>query len=562
MTERLTRTEMTDAVNSGLVESADKSERSLKGALYTQGSKHANSYSSRSAQSAARARKGAASGTGNMADTSEDVQVSGTKEQSRYNLRKALNKKSIAKGSVGKAAHNALEDSELEGIDDAYYKGKASAKGVKRIRSRLSGKNALEGKNTLGALSEKGYRKKATDASKAQMKSYFTRAVYSNKQAAAAKAAAKGSSVVGRMFGSAASHLAAWASAIGAPILAAIIALVLSIALIGSLIGGSASEEKSFSIDGMPAWVTYDLVLACLEAHEQYGYPASALLGQMMIENGVSDSGSELGRLYHNYGGIKYAGSDYGGLITGKVLYKTTEYGKAGSYTIYAYFSVFKDDASYMKYRCEHLYKQSNYTRVPNYQKAIANNDSALFLQALGEGGYYTDSTSNYVAMYRSFCKSYPLLASLDSMTSAEFKSHYSSGSIYSGGGQDYTTAEQWQKNIINASYSVGSPGSGLCAKWVSLVYQKAGLGYPGGNGNSMLASSTTASTDFSKIKVGQIISAQKGSNSYMGNTYGHVCIYIGNGKVRDNIGYIRETTLSEWLSTYSRGWVKYGWPW
>ena len=127
----------------------------------------------------------------------------------------------------------------------------------------------------------------------------------------------------------------------------------------------------------------HDLVLACLNAHEQYGYPASALLGQMMIENGTSDSGSDLGRLYHNYGGVKYAGYDYGGLITGSVKMLTTEYSASGSaYKTYADFAVFKDDDSYMKYRCEHLYKQSNYTRVPNYQKAIDTNNSELFLRA------------------------------------------------------------------------------------------------------------------------------------------------------------------------------------
>ena len=41
----------------------------------------------------------------------------------------------------------------------------------------------------------------------------------------------------------------------------------------------------------------------------------------------------------------------------------TTEYSASGSaYKTYADFAVFKDDDSYMKYRCEHLYKQSNYT--------------------------------------------------------------------------------------------------------------------------------------------------------------------------------------------------------
>ena len=54
------------------------------------------------------------------------------------------------------------------------------------------------------------------------------------------------------------------------------------------------------------------------------------MLGQMMIENGTSDEGSTLGRDYHNYGGVKYAGNNYGGLITGSVRLLTTEYTSTG----------------------------------------------------------------------------------------------------------------------------------------------------------------------------------------------------------------------------------------
>ena len=49
-----------------------------------------------------------------------------------------------------------------------------------------------------------------------------------------------------------------------------IIAFILAFGLISVVGGGAADEEqKSASLDGMPAWVTYDLVLACLNAHEQ-----------------------------------------------------------------------------------------------------------------------------------------------------------------------------------------------------------------------------------------------------------------------------------------------------
>jgi len=395
---------------------------------------------------------------------------------------------------------------------------------------------------------------------------YFHRNVYEN---AAAQAGKKKALTI--LSGGIKGMLSSLAGAVS-QFFPLIIAFILAFGLISVVGGGAADEEqKSASLDGMPAWVTYDLMLACLNAHEQYGYPASALLGQMMIENGTSDSGSDLGRLYHNYGGVKYAGYDYGGLITGSVKMLTTEYSASGSaYKTYADFAVFKDDDSYMKYRCEHLYKQSNYTRVPNYQKAIDTNNSELFLRALGEGGYYTASQDSYIAQYRSICQAYPLVAQLDSMTAEEFKNRYSGTTLIPGGGQDYQSADQWQKDIVNACSQTPWPGANLCATWTTRVYARAG--HPvGGNGNTQLGnqgyganySQKRATTDLSQIKVGMLISAQYGSNTPAGNAYGHVGIYIGDGKVMDSIySGLRTISLSDWVSQNGRGWVVCGYPW
>lgn len=38
------------------------------------------------------------------------------------------------------------------------------------------------------------------------------------------------------------------------------------------------------------------------------------------------------------------------------------------------------------------------------------------------------------------------------------------------------------------------------------------------------------------------------------GRIYGHVAIYIGNGQVVDNIGYVRTTSLENWISSYPDG--------
>ncbi|HEL1270323.1 TPA: CHAP domain-containing protein [Streptococcus equi subsp. zooepidemicus] len=119
------------------------------------------------------------------------------------------------------------------------------------------------------------------------------------------------------------------------------------------------------------------------------------------------------------------------------------------------------------------------------------------------------------------------------------------------GGGKEYEASTEVQKKIVNAAYITPSPGAGWCAMWVSQVYQNAGLGYIGGNANDMYRNYTFTS-DRSKLKVGMLVAVESSSSgSTAGLTYGHVGIYIGDGKVIDNIGRIRVTTLDDWIATF-----------
>ncbi|HEL0002510.1 TPA: CHAP domain-containing protein [Streptococcus equi subsp. zooepidemicus] len=121
------------------------------------------------------------------------------------------------------------------------------------------------------------------------------------------------------------------------------------------------------------------------------------------------------------------------------------------------------------------------------------------------------------------------------------------------GGGKEYEASSEVQKKIVNAAYITPSPGAGWCAMWVSQVYQNAGLGYIGGNANDMYRNYTFTS-DRSKLKVGMLVAVESSSSgSTAGLTYGHVGIYIGDGKVIDNIGYIRVTTLDDWIATFCK---------
>ena len=121
------------------------------------------------------------------------------------------------------------------------------------------------------------------------------------------------------------------------------------------------------------------------------------------------------------------------------------------------------------------------------------------------------------------------------------------------GGGKEYEASTEAQKKIVNAAYITPSPGAGWCAMWVSQVYQNAGLGYIGGNACDMYRNYTFTS-DRSKLKVGMLVAVESSSSgSSAGLTYGHVGIYIGDGKVIDNIGRIRVTTLDDWIATFCK---------
>lgn len=254
----LLKTEKTDAVNTGLVEKADKSAKALKGDLYSVGKKGTHGAGSTALDAIARKRK--KTSAADALDGKSRSQITGKnaltkKVQSRHNLNKSL--KRGAKGVAAKAAHNALKDSELEGTDDLVATTHTGAKLAGKARKHLrSGKDALEKKDSLGALSEKKYRTEKLDKKAAQKRmqfsKYFHRNVYEN---AATQAGKKKALTI--LSGGIKGMLSSLAGAVS-QFFPLIIAFILAFGLISVVGGGAADEEqKSASLDGMPAWVTY-----------------------------------------------------------------------------------------------------------------------------------------------------------------------------------------------------------------------------------------------------------------------------------------------------------------
>lgn len=106
------------------------------------------------------------------------------------------------------------------------------------------------------------------------------------------------------------------------------------------------------------------------------------------------------------------------------------------------------------------------------------------------------------------------------------------------------------QRKIYDACNEVGSPGSGLCAMWVSQVYNKAGFGYPTGNANDMYYAYCHSSNK-SELKVGMCVAVPTHNKTSAGATYGHIGIYIGDGKIMENVGHINTRDLDDWISFY-----------
>ena len=116
------------------------------------------------------------------------------------------------------------------------------------------------------------------------------------------------------------------------------------------------------------------------------------------------------------------------------------------------------------------------------------------------------------------------------------------------------------QRRIVDAAYRTPSPGSGLCAMWVSQVFSRAGLGYPDGNACDMFWWWCNKG-DLRDLKVGMIIAVPSHTHTYAGGIYGHVCIYIGGNMIMDNVGYIRTMSLNEWLAYYTTTYTPmWGW--
>ncbi|MBQ9058717.1 MAG: hypothetical protein IJ125_06005, partial [Atopobiaceae bacterium] len=117
------------------------------------------------------------------------------------------------------------------------------------------------------------------------------------------------------------------------------------------------------------------------------------------------------------------------------------------------------------------------------------------------------------------------------------------------------------QAAVVAACDTTPWPGPGLCAGWISSVFETAGQTVPGGNACDM-ARAWCYSSDLSELKPGMIIAVASHHRTENGKIWGHICVYVGNGLIKDSGTYgIRRSSLGSWLAWFGASETpKWGW--
>lgn len=125
---------------------------------------------------------------------------------------------------------------------------------------------------------------------------------------------------------------------------------------------------------------------------------------------------------------------------------------------------------------------------------------------------------------------------------------------------QPYADANGAQRRLVNIAYSTPSPGANLCSEWISRVFNAAGYGYAYGDACDMFWAYCHDSNR-ANLKVGMIVAVPSHSHNWAGSRWGHIAIYIGDGKVIENIGRVNVCGLNDWVNYYGTTYTPlWGW--
>jgi hypothetical protein len=212
---------------------------------------------------------------------------------------------------------------------------------------------------------------------------------------------------------------------------------------VGSLFGFWDNEaSRRASVEGLPPYVTYSMVLAALECQDKYGHPAGCTLAQVIVESGVGDHLSGLATRDNNLFGIKWAPSFAScPEVAGKESWQTREEYEGASVTVVDAFTRFRSYEDCIRFRSRVLLQAGRYSGNEKIRRAIEGRDSDLMAEGLKDAGYAT--SSSYVDSLKAAMDAYGLRR-FDSMSADDLRRAGPAGAA-SGKGATIVAAAQTQ---------------------------------------------------------------------------------------------------------------------
>ena len=460
--------EKVDAVNSGIVKDDEAQSLSTlasrEDALGTRRPKEGAKGNPRKARAAASASagnkpasaQGPSEGTPHVADETNG----------RLKVRQVLERQAVSE----------LDDTdEFEGAQGAYDAGKGAKRGIAAARERKAKGAVRASKGGKGAGTAKGKSAGAAGAGKASSASAApgqARAVQASAQAAggAAKTAASASgstAIAGAVGGS--------GIATAGGVLAGIIAFVLVALLVGQIVsalfGFWDAEDKKRSMEGLPPYITYEMVEEAIRCQEEFGHPAGCTIAQIICESGQGETMSQLATRDHNLFGMKWASSFASAPeVAGKAGWTThEEYTPGQISTITAYFTVFKGDVECIRFRSRVFLQAAHYRNNALIRQAVAEHSSDKMAEGLKDAGWAT--SSSYVESLKAALDAYNLRR-FDSMTVEDLE-----GGALSA---DAIVAAAYSQLGVPYVWGGTTPGVGLdCSGLTQYCYRQAGIAIP-----------------------------------------------------------------------------------